>query len=101
MLFGCLLPIIRSIFTLIFGTVIFFAFLGFLLVTTVRDNFLSSDFYIESFAENQIYERIYDEVIVSEDFEDTTAELLGDIDVPTNDIVDVAKAIITPEYLQA
>ena len=101
MLFGCLLPIIRSIFTLIFGIVIFISFLGFLLVTTVRDNFLSSDFYIESFAENQIYERIYDEVLVSEDFEDTTAELLGDIDVPTNDIVDVAKAIITPDYLQA
>ena len=99
--FGCLLPVIRAIFTLIFGTVVFFAFLGFLLVTTVRDNFLSSDFYTDSFAENRIYDRIYEEVLLDPEFEDTTAELLGDIDVPTQDIATVARAIITPEYLRS
>jgi len=101
--FGCLLPIIRSVFTLIFGTVIFFAFLVFLMVTTVRDNFLSSDFYTESFAEDRIYDRFYNEVLLDPEFQDTIDELLGDIEVPIQDIATtgglVAK-IIPPEYLQ-
>ena len=99
--FGCLMVILRPIFTLIFGIVLFLGCLGFVLVTSVRDNFLTSEFYLDNLAENDVYERIYTEVLLDQEFEDTTQELMGDIQVPQADIVGLAKEIIPPDYLQA
>ena len=99
-MFGCLFSIFRSIASLILGLVIFFAFLGYLLIANVRDNFLTTEFYNESLSENNVYNRIYDEVLLDKEFEDTTSELLGDIDVAHEDIVDVAREIMPTEYLQ-
>ena len=74
--------------------------IGFLLANNVRGNFLSTEFYTSNLSENNVYERIYDEVLLDSEFEDTTSDLLGDIDVPTEDIAEVAREIIPPEYLQ-
>ena len=98
--FGCLLDIFRTVASLVLGLVIFFGFLGFLLVNNVRDNFLSAEFYTNSLSENDIYNRFYDEVLLDPEYEDTTKELLGDIDVSQTDIADLAREIITTEYLQ-
>ena len=92
--------IFRSLASLILGLVIFFGFVGYLMGKNVRDNFLTTEFYTDSFTENDVYNRVYDEVLLDPEFVDTTEELLGDIDVPTGDIVDVTRDIITPEYLQ-
>ena len=92
--------IFRSLASLILGLVIFFGFVGYLMWKNVRDNFLTTEFYTDSFTENDVYNRVYDEVLLDPEFVDTTEELLGDIDVPTGDIVDVTRDIITPEYLQ-
>ena len=97
---GCLLGIFRFFASIILGLMIFLGVLGFLLITNFRDNFLTSEFYTDNLAEHDVYNRIYDEVLVDSEFEDTTGELLGDIDVPQNDIIKVASDIITPEYLQ-
>ena len=100
-MFGCFFLIFRSITSFIFGIVIFLGFFAFLMMTTFRDNFLTAEFYTESLAENNVYNRIYDEVLPDEDFADTTSELLGDIkDVPQSDIKQVTREIIPPEYLQ-
>ena len=97
---GCLLGIIRPIFTLIFAIVLFLGCLGFVLVNSVRDNFLNSDFYVDNLAENDVYNRIYSEVLLDPEFEDTTQDLMGDVQVPQEDIVGLAKEIIPPDYLQ-
>ncbi len=99
-MFGCLFGLFRPLATAVLGIVIFFAFLGFLLANNVRGNFLSTEFYTDNLSENNVYERIYDEVLLDSEFEDTTSDLLGDIDVPTEDIAEVAREIIPPEYLQ-
>ncbi len=97
---GCLFGLFRPLATAVLGLVLFFAFLGFLLANNVRGNFLSTEFYTSNLSENNVYERIYDEVLLDSEFEDTTSDLLGDIDVPTEDIAEVAREIIPPEYLQ-
>lgn len=106
-MFGCLFFIFRSVASLILGLVIFFAFLGYILGDPFRDNFLTSAFYTDSLSENDVYNRIYDEVLLDPEFEDTTDKLLGrieftgdDIDVIRKDIVRVAREIIPTEYLQ-
>ena len=99
-MFGCLFFVFRSIATLILGIVIFFSFLGFLLVDNFRDNFLSTEFYTKSLSDNNVYDRIYDEVLLDQEFVDTKEDLLGDIKVPQQDVVDVARDILSPEHLQ-
>ena len=100
--FGCFFFIFRSVATLVLAIVIFFSFLAYLSVDTVRDKFLTSEFYTESFAENSIYNRFYDEVLLDEEFEDTKSELLGDIEIVSDDeIIDLTKQIIEPSYLQS
>ena len=97
---GCLFIILRPLATLVLGLVVFFGFLGFLLANNLRGNFLSTEFYTDNLSENNVYQRIYNEVLLDSEFEDTTSELLGGIDVPTGDIAKLAREIITPQYLQ-
>ena len=94
------LSIFRSIASFILGLVVFFGLLLFFLVSSVRDNFLSADFYKEQMSDNNVYERFYDEVLLDPEFEDETENLLGDFDVPREDIVTVAREILPPDYLQ-
>ena len=97
---GCLFIILRPLATLVLGLVIFVGFLGFLLANNLRGNFLSTEFYTDNLSENNVYQRIYDEVLLDSEFEDTTSDLLGGIDVPTVEIAKLASEIITPQYLQ-
>ena len=78
----------------------FSGLLAFLLVNNFRDNFLTAEFYTDSLSENDVYDRIYDQVLLDPDFADTTNELLGDIDVTQGEIARVAREIIPPDYLQ-
>ena len=92
--------ILRPIATAILMVVVFFALFGFLLTYNLRDNFLSAKFYNDNLAENDVYNRFYDEVLVDPEFNDTTDELLGNIDIPQEDIVGVAREIMPADYLQ-
>ena len=98
---GCLIGIFRFFASLVLGLVIFFGFVFYLMIANVRDNFLNDEFYTEALAENDVYNRIYDDVLLDPEYEETTQNLLGDVDVASQaDIVSVAKDIITPDYLQ-
>ena len=100
-MFGCFFLVFRSVATLILFLVVFFGLVFFLLATSVRDNFLSVEFYTSNFSENIIYDRFYDEVLLDSEYADTTEELLGNIDVTTGDVVEIVKEIIPPDYLQS
>ena len=97
---GFLLLILRPVASLVLGLVIFFGFLGFLLASGIRDNFLTDDFYSDNLAENDVYNRFYDEVLLDPEFEDRTDDLLGDIDIPQGEVSAVAREIVPPEYLR-
>ena len=98
---GCILSPLRFVLTLVFAIVVFAAFAFFLMFNAIDNDLLSAEFYTEPLADNDVYNRFYDEVLLDEEFVDTKDELLGDIEVPTEDIARVARSIITPDYLQA
>ena len=100
-MFCCFFFVFRSLASLILGLVIFIFFAGYLLIDNVRDKFLSAEFYTENLTENDVYERIYDEVLLDPEFKDKTEELVGKIDVAPDDIADVTRDVISPEYLRA
>ena len=92
---------IRIIATLILTFVILVVFLVYLLSSTIFGNLFEARFYTASFSENRIYERFYDEVLLDEEAEEVRADLLGSIEVVSNeDIVRVSREILPPDYLQ-
>ena len=95
-----LVPLFRPTVSLVLGIVLFLASLGFAIVDGVGDRFLSSDFYLDNLAENDVYDRIYDEVLLDPEFADTTRELMGGVQVPRHDVAGLAREIIPPGYLQ-
>ena len=99
---GCLTWYLRSLVSFILGIAIFFAFLVLLLVSDFSDKLLNSDVYTETLTEQDTYNRIYDEVLLDEDLlDDTTQDLLGGIEVvDQEDIVQLLREIIPPDYLQ-
>ena len=87
---------------LVLGVAVFFGFLFLLLLNNFSDKMLSSDFYIDTIAGEDTYNRIYDEVLLDEELVDTTRDLLGDIQVVSQeDIVMLLRQIVPPEYLQS
>ena len=98
---GCLLIFLRPLFTFIFSLIILVAFILYLALNSFSTNVLSADFYNDALAENEVYDRFYDEVLLDPEFQETKDELLGDIEVPTEDIAMVARAIMPSSYLQA
>ena len=84
----------------ILGAVFFLAFFAYLLFNLVDGHFLSADFYSEALAEQNVYARLYDEVLVDPALEDESKELLGNLDVPQNEMAGLARNIMPPEYLQ-
>lgn len=98
---GCLFSIVRSASALVLGVVVFVGFL-FLLLTNVSDKLLRADFYTETIAGENTYNRIYDEVLLDDDLESTRNGLLGEVRVVSDqEMVSLLRQIIPPEYLQS
>ncbi|MDP6549778.1 MAG: hypothetical protein QF659_06875 [Dehalococcoidia bacterium] len=99
---GCATSIIRAVASLILGVAIFFGFLFWLLMNNFSDKLLSADFYTGTISGEDAYNRIYSEVLLDEELKETTDDLLGDIKVVTNDeIVELLKEIVPPDYVEA
>ena len=98
---GCPLLMFRPLSSLILGAVVFLAFFAYLLFNVFDGHFLSADFYAEALEEEEVYLRVYDEVLVDPELEDVREELLGNVDVPLDEVSEVAKRIMPPEYLQS
>ena len=98
---GCLFSIIRAGMGLVLGAVIFVGFALSLLLSNFSDKLLSADFYKNTIAAEDTYNRIYDEVLVDDELKEKTAEFLGDIKVVNRqEIVDLLREIIPPAYIQ-
>ena len=97
-----MIDILRSVVALVLGVVVFFGFLFLLLLNNFSDKMLSSEFYIDTIAGEDTYNRVYDEVLLDEELLETTQDLLGDIQVVSQeDIVMLLRQIVPPEYLQS
>jgi hypothetical protein len=98
---GCLLGPIRLGVTIVFGIVFLVTFAMFLLFNAVDSDVLDASFYIDPLDGNNVYARFYDQVLVDPEFGEIKDKFLGEIQVPMEDIVQVARRIVTPEYLQS
>lgn len=92
--------LLRTIGSLVFGAVVFVSFLGFLLANEVQVHLLDDSFYTRPLAENDIYNRIYDELLIDPELAEQSQRLLGDFDIPTRDAIALSRKVITPRYLQ-
>lgn len=97
---GLPIPMFRPLASLVLGAVFFLAFFAYLLFNLVDGHFLSADFYSQALAEQNVYARLYDEVLVDPALEDESMELLGNVDVPQNEMAGLARNIMPPDYLQ-
>ena len=97
---GCPLLMFRPLVSMILGAIAFLAFFAYLFFNLVDGHILSSDFYAEALVENDAYVRLYDEVLADPALEDEAKKLLGNVDVPQEDVAAVAKRIMPLAYLQ-
>ena len=93
--------VLRAFGSLVFGAIVFFSFLAFLTAKEVRSHFLDVSFYTDALEENDIYNRVYDELLVDPEFDEESQRLLGDFDIPNEDVADLARRILPPQYLQS
>jgi len=92
---------LRAFGSLFLGVIVFFSFLAFLLTIQIRNNFLEPSFYTDALAENDIYNRIYDELLLDPEYDEEARRLTGDFNIPRQDVVDLVRKILPPEHLQA
>ena len=79
--------------------VLFAAFFAYISLGTIA-SFASPDFYTEALLEEGVYDRVYDEVLVDPALRTTQEHLMGGIQVPAEEIVDVVRRVIPPSYLR-
>ena len=96
-----MLPFVRPIISMALGAVVLVAFFFYLVFNAVNGHILSADFYGNALSEERVYDRLYDEVLVDPELEDTSRELLGNLDVPQHEMAGLARRIMPPAYLQA
>lgn len=99
---GLPLMILRFVATPILGIAIFAGLLLTLVGNNIADKLLDADFYTNTIAEHNTYNRIYDDVLLDQKAKDKVQELLGDVKVVSpEDIVGLVRGLLPPEYLQS
>ena len=98
---GCLLWILRPIASFVLGIIVFAGLILMAVGGNLTGKLLDPDFYSGTLAEQDTYNRIYTEILVDPDLEQTTKDLLGDINVDQADIVPLLRDVLPPEYIQA
>jgi len=98
---GCLLFILRPIASFVLGIIVFVGLILLVVGGNLTGKLLDPEFYTAVLAEQDAYNRIYTEILVDPGLEQTTQDLLGDINVDQADIVPLLRDILPPEYIQA
>ena len=99
---GLPLLILRFVATPILGIAIFAGLLLTLVGNNIVDKLLNAEFYTDTIAEQNTYNRIYDDVLLDQKAKDKVQELLGDVKVVSpEDIVGLVRGSLPPEYLQS
>ena len=99
---GCLIPLFRAFVALVLFVIIFVGFLSYLIVNNVAGKLLSADFYTNTLESEDTYNRIYNDVLLDGELEQTTGRLLGDIQIASHqEVVELLREIMPPEYIQS
>ena len=99
---GCLIPLFRAFVALVLFVIIYVSFLSYLIVNNVAGKLLSADFYTNTLESEDTYNRIYNDVLLDGELEQTTGRLLGDIQIASHqEVVELLREIMPPEYIQS
>jgi len=75
-------------------------FLGFLATHAVKSRLVDEAYYQDALASSNVYDRLYDELLLDPEFAPQVDALLGGVDIPREKIVVTLKELIKPEYLR-
>ena len=93
--------LLRALGGLVLGLVVFAGLLYFLIVVNFSQRLEDPEVYNTAISETDAYNRVYDEVLVDEELEDQTANLVGDLDIEASrEAVEVLREVMPPAYLQ-
>ena len=71
-------------------------------MNNVAGKLLSADFYTNTLESEDTYNRIYNDVLLDGELEQTTGRLLGDIQIASHqEVVELLREIMPPEYIQS
>ena len=94
-------PFLRAAAGTALGLAVFTGLLILLVGVSFTQRLDDSAVYAAAFTQTGAYDRIYDEVLADEAFEEQTGRLLGDVEVEAHaEVVEVLREVMPPEYLQ-
>jgi hypothetical protein len=92
--------ILRIFTALILSIPLFFSFSYYLATTAAEDILLDADFIAGSFQKNQLYDRIYRDVLLRQEFNEWTSSLVGSFQVSGDTKAQLLKSVIPPSYVE-
>jgi hypothetical protein len=95
-----LAAVMRAFGSLVFGCLVLGAFIAYLGSDAARGVFLNPDSYKETMEEEDIYNRVYDELLVDPAFQEKTLSVMGGYQVPSEDLASLSRDILPPAYLE-
>jgi len=75
-------------------------FAGFVAMHAIEARLVDESYYQEALADSNVYDRLYDELLMDPAFAPQVDALLGGIDMPRDKVVVTLKELIKPEYLR-
>jgi hypothetical protein len=72
----------------------------YLAATAAADTFLNTDFIASSFQRSQLYDRIYQEVLLRQEFSSWTNGLIGGLEVSDDDKAQLLMKVAPPAYIE-
>ncbi len=94
------MTLLRALGGFILGLVVFAGLLYLLLVANITQRLEDPALYSTALSETDTYNRIYDEVLVDEAFQEQAEGLLGGVDLEAQEAIEVLRDIMPPEYLK-
>ena len=94
------MALLRVLGSLFLGLVVIAGLLYLLVVVNITQRLEDPELYRAAFTETDAYNRIYDEVLVDEEVQDQTLDLLGGVGLETQEAIDVLRDVMPPAYLQ-
>ena len=95
---------LKVIISLVLALLIFLGVLSYLTTHALHSHFVSEEFYLEHFSENDAYNKLYDAVLAPEVInqiqEDERATFLGNIQLEEEDVEPLIKEIFPPPELR-
>ncbi|MBM3925976.1 MAG: hypothetical protein FJ320_08315 [SAR202 cluster bacterium] len=96
-----LAAVLRAFGSLVFGCLVLGAFIAYLGSNAVEDVFLHPEAYKGALEEEDVYNRVYDELLVDAQFQDKARSVMGGYEIPPQDVASLSREVLPPAYLQA